>query len=57
MSLAIAVGFFTAYPTNWWLVSKNLKHGLMTVRREPANRAASDHRPVAVGAGHEGHAA
>jgi hypothetical protein len=33
MSLAISVGFFTAYPTNWWLVSKNLKHGLMTVRR------------------------
>jgi len=32
MSLAISVGFFTAYPMNWWLVSKNLKHGLMTVR-------------------------
>jgi hypothetical protein len=32
MSLAISVGFVTAYPTNWWLVSKGLKHGLMTVR-------------------------
>jgi hypothetical protein len=36
MSLAISVGFFTAYPMNWWLVSKGLKHGLMTVRRPPA---------------------
>jgi manganese oxidase len=32
MSLAIGVGFLTAYPVNWWLVSKGLKHGLMTVR-------------------------
>ncbi len=32
MSLAIGVGFVTAYPMNWWLVSKGLKHGLMTVR-------------------------
>ena len=32
MSLAISVGFFTAYPMNWWLVCKELKHGLMTVR-------------------------
>lgn len=35
MSLAITVGFFTAYPMNWWLVSKRLKHGLMTVRESP----------------------
>jgi manganese oxidase len=33
MSFAIGVGFLTAYPTNWWLVSKKLKHGLMTVRQ------------------------
>lgn len=32
MSLAIGVGFLTAYPANWWLVGKGLKHGLMTVR-------------------------
>lgn len=31
MSLAIGIGFITAYPINWWLVSKGLKHGLMTV--------------------------
>jgi hypothetical protein len=32
MALSIGVGFLTAYPVNWWLVSKGLKHGLMTVR-------------------------
>jgi hypothetical protein len=32
MSLAIGVGFLTAYPANWWLVSRKLKHGFMTVR-------------------------
>src|SRR3954454_13607746 len=34
MSLAIGVGFVCAYPANWWLVSKRLKHGLMTVRSQ-----------------------
>ena len=32
MSMALLVGFITAYPMNWWLVSKKLKHGMMTVR-------------------------
>ena len=35
MSAGITVGFFVAYPVNVWLVNANLKHGLMTVRREP----------------------
>jgi hypothetical protein len=39
MSMALLVGFITAYPMNWWLVSHHLKHGMMTVRspNEPAN--------------------
>ena len=39
MSMALLVGFITAYPMNWWLVSHHLKHGMMTVRSpdEPAN--------------------
>jgi hypothetical protein len=47
MSFAIGVGFLTAYPVNWWLVSKGLKHGLMTVRSDrgapplPAREAES----------------
>jgi manganese oxidase len=34
MSLAIGVGFLCAYPANWWLVDKGLKHGLMSVRED-----------------------
>ncbi len=32
MSMALLVGFITAFPMNWWLVSRHLKHGMMTVR-------------------------
>jgi len=32
MSMALLVGFNTAYPMNWWLVSRHMKHGMMTVR-------------------------
>jgi len=32
MSMSLLVGFIAAYPINWWLVSNNLKHGMMTVR-------------------------
>ena len=47
MSFAIGVGFLTAYPTNWWLVSKNLKHGLMTVRSgEMRHAPAHAHAPA-----------
>lgn len=41
MSLAISVGFFTAYPMNWWLVSRGLKHGLMTVRNSSSPRQSA----------------
>jgi hypothetical protein len=49
MSMALLVGFSTAYPMNWWLVSRHLKHGMMTVdsTKEPANSRShtemSDH--------------
>ncbi len=49
MSMALLVGFITAYPMNWWLVSHHLKHGMMTVRspKEPTNgenhKGMSDH--------------
>jgi hypothetical protein len=32
MSVAVMVGFVTAYPVNVWLVAKGLKHGMGTVR-------------------------
>jgi hypothetical protein len=39
MSMALLVGFITAYPMNWWLVSRHMKHGMMTVRpsHDPIN--------------------
>jgi hypothetical protein len=40
MSMALLTGFFVAYPINWWLVAKGLKHGMMTVR--PCPSAADD---------------
>jgi hypothetical protein len=48
MSMGLLVGFITAYPMNWWLVTYHLKHGMMTVR--PAGAAAG-------GRGHAPHAA
>ncbi len=32
MSAAVMVGFAFAYPVNWWLVAKGLKHGMGTQR-------------------------
>ena len=32
MSIALCAGFFVAYPINWWLVAKGMKHGMKTVR-------------------------
>lgn len=47
MSMALLVGFITAYPMNWWLVSHHLKHGMMTVRPldKPANGGAHKGMP------------
>ena len=32
MSMSLIAGFICAYPMNWWLVTRHLKHGMMTVR-------------------------
>jgi hypothetical protein len=32
MSVALLIGAICAYPMNWWLVSRHLKHGMMTIR-------------------------
>ena len=44
MSMALLVGFITAYPMNWWLVSNHMKHGMMTVREseQPVNTQAHE---------------
>jgi hypothetical protein len=40
MSMALMAGFIAAYPMNWWLVARQLKHGMLTVR--PAAAAAHE---------------
>ncbi len=41
MSMSLTAGFAVAYPVNAWLVSRHLKHGMMTVwRPEPPGRMA-----------------
>jgi hypothetical protein len=39
MSMALLAGFIMAYPINWWLVAKGIKHGMATVeKRLPGSR-------------------
>ncbi|HEV8689705.1 MAG TPA: DUF4396 domain-containing protein [Ideonella sp.] len=42
MSFGVVAGFAVAYPSNLWMVSRQMKHGLMT-QREPA-RDGGTHR-------------
>ncbi|HWM76255.1 MAG TPA: DUF4396 domain-containing protein, partial [Methylomirabilota bacterium] len=47
MSLGVMAGYAAAYPSNVWMVAKQLKHGLMTERSEgtkPAHHAAHESR-------------
>ncbi len=48
MSMALLAGAVVAYPINWWLVSRRLKHGMMTVRRREA-RLPTSGRPASMG--------
>ena len=60
MSMALLAGFVTAYPINWWLVAKGLKHGMMTERPPEAahNAGVPSHAtpPLALASANEGHA-
>ncbi len=48
MSMALLTGGIVAYPINWWLVSRHLKHGLMTVRRpESLEGTSPEHADMA----------
>ena len=49
MSLGVMAGYALAYPSNVWMVARELKHGLMTVRKPGSrfDRASGEH-----GAGH-----
>jgi hypothetical protein len=47
MSMALLAGFITAYPMNWWLVSRQLKHGMLTARA--STEPKKDEAPHAMG--------
>ena len=47
MSIGLTLGFVIAYPINWWLVARGLKHGMMTIR------PAAAPMPAMAMAGHE----
>lgn len=53
MSMSLLTGFIAAYPINWWLVSRHLKHGMMTVR--PADTAMSESIMKHPASGHSTH--
>jgi hypothetical protein len=57
MSLGVIVGFITAYPVNVWMVSKNLKHGLMTARPPSGSvdEPGAQPSPAPAGAAAPGH--
>jgi manganese oxidase len=57
MSLGVIVGFATAYPVNVWMVSRNLKHGLMTARPPSGSVAepGAQPDPAPAGAAAPGH--
>jgi len=54
MSLGVIAGFAVAYPVNVWMVSRKLKHGLMT-ERKPGSQFDLQH--VHAGHGQQGHQA
>jgi len=43
MSLGVIAGFVVAYPVNVWMVSRGMKHGLMTERAEEEHSRHHDH--------------
>jgi hypothetical protein len=52
--MALMTGFIAAYPMNWWLVARRLKHGMLTVRRAglaPEGMAGVQHQSQ--GAAHQ----
>lgn len=56
MSMALLAGGIVAYPINWWLVARHLKHGMMTVRPEPS-QTTSPERTDHIAHGHIAHQA
>ncbi len=46
MSMALLVGFVAAFPMNWWLVARGLKHGMMTVQPKIPAMSMTESAPM-----------
>lgn len=57
MSLSLLSGFVFAYPINGWLVSRDLKHGMMTVRPGTAVGHQASHGQATASGHHAQHPA
>lgn len=55
MSLGVMAGFAMCYPVNVWMVSRQMKHGLMTDRNGAAKKADSKAHGGGAHAGHTMH--
>ncbi len=55
MSMALLAGFIVAYPMNWWLVARHLKHGMKTVRTAPWTTSSRESTMLAATLARSGH--
>jgi FtsP/CotA-like multicopper oxidase with cupredoxin domain len=55
MALGVIAGYSTAYPSNVWMVARQLKHGLMTVRSTPSHQVEQHEQHEQHEHGHEHH--
>jgi hypothetical protein len=44
--MSLIAGFICAYPMNWWLVTRHIKHGMMTVRADHGSSHAGHDMPA-----------
>lgn len=51
MSMSLLAGGIIAYPMNWWLVARHLKHGMMTVRPASLQPPHAEHAEPAAHSG------
>lgn len=54
VSFAVIWGFAAAYPLNWWLVKRHLKHGMFTIRAEGNESQHDDSSSSHSQSNHEG---
>ncbi len=57
MSMALIVGFALAYPINWWLVVRGLKHGMLTTVDADGGADHAGHGEAPAAEAHGGHGA